>query len=80
MKKSLKTGGRFKATSDLENNEERDQLQAGDRHLSPKLLANVSGPLVRKNLVLICLVAHGFSKMSDIQRKSKSPRIVCRKS
>ena len=44
MKKSPKTGDRFKATSDLENNEERDQLQARNRHLSRKFLVIVSGP------------------------------------
>ena len=37
MKKPLKTGDRFKASPDLENNEERILLKAGNRQLSRKL-------------------------------------------
>ena len=80
MKKSRKTGDRFQATSHHENNEGRHALlQAGNRFLSRKFLVNVAGPLVPKHLVSICLVAHGFSKMLNFPRKSKSSRIVCRK-
>ena len=80
MKKSPKTRDRFQATSHHENNEGRALLQAGNRHLSRKFLAHVPGPYVSEHLVLICLVVHGFSKMLNFPRKSKSSRIVCRKS
>ena len=80
VKKSPKTGDRFQATSHHENNERHALLQAGNRLLRRKFLANVAGPLVPKHLVSICLVAHGFSKMLNFLRKSKSSRIVCRKS
>ena len=80
MKKSSKTRGRFQATSHHEINEGRALLQVGNRHLSQKFLAHVLGPYVPKHFVLICLVAHRFSKMLSFPRKSKSSRIVCRKS
>ena len=44
VKKSPKTGDRFQATSHNENNEGHALLQAGNRLLSRKFLANVAGP------------------------------------
>ena len=44
MKMVPKTGDRFQVTSHHENNEEHALLQAGNRHLSRKFLANVPGP------------------------------------
>ena len=44
MKKSPKTGDRFQATSHHENKEGHALLQAGNRLLSRKFLANIAGP------------------------------------
>ena len=44
VKKSPKTGDRFQATSHHENNKGHALLQAGNRLLSRKFLANVAGP------------------------------------
>ena len=44
VKKSPKTGDRLQATSHHENNEGHALLQAGNRLLSRKFLANVAGP------------------------------------
>ena len=42
LKKSSKTGDRFSAISDLQNNEERVLVQAGNRQLSQKFPEKVS--------------------------------------
>ena len=44
MKKSPKTGDRFQDTSLHENNDGHAVLQAGNRLLIRKFLANVAGP------------------------------------
>ena len=49
LKKSSKTGDRFAATSDLQNNVERVLFQAGNRQLSQKFPDKVYSPQVPKN-------------------------------
>ena len=48
LKKSSKTGDRFSAISDLQNNEERVLFQAGNRQLSQKFLEQVYTPKTPK--------------------------------
>ena len=48
-KKSSKTGDRFTATSDLQNNVERVLFQARNRQLCQKFLKKVYSPQVPKN-------------------------------
>ena len=49
LKKWSKTGDRFTATSDLQNNVEHASIQAGNRQLSQKFLEKVYSPQVPKN-------------------------------
>ena len=49
LKMSSKTGDRFTATSDLQNNVERVLFQAGNRQLSQKFPERVYSPQVPKN-------------------------------
>ena len=49
LKKSSKTGDRFTATSDLQNNVERALFQAGNRQLSQKIPGKGYSYQVSKN-------------------------------
>ena len=49
LKKLSKTGDRFTATSDLQNNMERALFQAGNRQLSQKFPAKAYSPQVPMN-------------------------------
>ena len=49
LKKSSKTGDRFKATSDFQNNVELVLSQAGNRQLSQKFPEKVYSPQVPMN-------------------------------
>ena len=69
LNKSSKTGDRFTATSDLQNNVECALLQAGNRQLCQKFPEKVYSPQVLKNWELTFPV-----NSLNSRKKFNSPR------